>query len=232
MDFKISKPTLSDIPAMRNLVLPEVQKGIILDRTEDEMAGVIRSYSVIRVVDSASDNSVLGMQFRTCENFQASTDSSLVESPKIFTNTKATPQSLPLRFCESQNLGENDAKVAESALDSAPQDEFGSPSKNPIIAFAALQILSLTLGEVRSLIVDEKYRRNGLATMLIEHLLAEARALNLKEVLALTYQREVFEKLGFKEIAKESLPNQKIWADCIKCKKFPVCDEIALTKIL
>ena len=39
-------------------------------------------------------NSVLGMQFRTCENFQASTDSSLVESPKIFTNTKATPQFL------------------------------------------------------------------------------------------------------------------------------------------
>ena len=52
-------------------------------------------------------NSVLGMQFRTCKNFRTSTDSSLVESPKIFTNTKATPQSLPLRFCESQNLGEN-----------------------------------------------------------------------------------------------------------------------------
>ena len=66
-------------------------------------------------------NSVLGMQFRTCGNFQASTDSSLVESPKIFTNTKATPQflefaseakqpSLPLRFCDSQNLGEKSNK--------------------------------------------------------------------------------------------------------------------------
>ena len=71
-----------------------------------------------------ADNSVLGMQFRTCENFGASTDSSLVESPKIFTNTKATPQSLPLRFCESQNLGENQAKIAESALDSAVNVKF------------------------------------------------------------------------------------------------------------
>ena len=342
MNFYIDKPTLRDIPAMRNLVLPEVQRGIILDRTEDEMAGAIRSYSVIRIAESS--NSVLGMQFRTCENFQASTDLSLVESPKIFTNTKATPQSLRLRFCESQNLGKNQAKIAESttfcnatifchserseesqkniqnrdssvaslpqndnlsrfaestldstetqnlggnqtkfaesSLDSAIStqeansaiaDEFlgfckasdkdktkvyrGSEPKralrkqlahtckslksrceskfaSPIVAFAALQILSLTLAEVRSLIVAENYRRNGLATMLIEHLIAEARALNLKEVLALTYQREVFEKLGFKEIAKESLPNQKIWADCIKCKKFPVCDEIALTKIL
>lgn len=72
------------------------------------------------------DNSVLGMQFRTCENFQASTDSSLVESQKIPTNTKATPQflefankakqpSLPLRNCLSQNLGENQAIIAESS---------------------------------------------------------------------------------------------------------------------
>ena len=63
-------------------------------------------------------NSVLGMQFRTCENFRTSTDSSLVESPKISTNTKAIPQSLPLRFCESQNLGENQTQITESTLDS------------------------------------------------------------------------------------------------------------------
>ena len=85
-----------------------------------------------KCVDSAlnaesSDNSVLGMQFRTCGNFRTSTDSSLVESPKISTNTKATPQflefaseakqpSLPLRFCETQNLGENQTKIAESRL--------------------------------------------------------------------------------------------------------------------
>ena len=68
-----------------------------------------------KIAESSADNSVLGMQFRTCENFRTSTDSSLVESPKIFTNTKATPQSLPLRFCESQNLGENQVKIAESS---------------------------------------------------------------------------------------------------------------------
>ena len=69
-------------------------------------------------------NSVLGMQFRTCENFRTSTDFSLVESPKIFTSAKATPQSLPLRFCESQNLGENSDKIAESSLDSTTNNYF------------------------------------------------------------------------------------------------------------
>ena len=68
-----------------------------------------------------------GMQFRTCKDFWTSTDSSLVESPKILTNTKATPPLLRLffvlichsepkaknlkrnifRFCDSQNLVKN-----------------------------------------------------------------------------------------------------------------------------
>lgn len=155
MDFNISKPSLSDIVTMRNLILPEVQKGIILDRSEDEMANSIRSYNIVR--ENTSDN---------------------------------------------------------------------------IIAFASLHIHSLTLGEVRSLIVSPNYRRRGIATMLIKHILNEAKALNLKEILTLTYQKDVFSKIGFKEIAKESLPNHKIWADCIKCKKFPLCDEIALIKTL
>ena len=79
-------------------------------------------------------NSVLGMQFRTCGNFRTSTDSSLVESPKISTNTKATPLSLPLRFCESQNLGENSVKNAESTLDSANQTKFPKSTQDAQIS--------------------------------------------------------------------------------------------------
>lgn len=50
----------------------------------------------------------------------------------------------------------------------------------------------------------------------------------LGEVFTLTYERRFFEKIGFVEIPKEELPAHKIWADCIKCKYFPVCEEIAL----
>ena len=31
-----------------------------------------------------------------------------------------------------------------------------------------------------------------------------------------------------KEINKEVIPEHKIWADCIKCIHFPVCNEVAL----
>jgi amino-acid N-acetyltransferase len=67
---------------------------------------------------------------------------------------------------------------------------------------------------------------------LVENACEEGRRLGLKEVLALTYQQRFFECLGFVEIPKESIPEHKIWADCIKCKHFPVCNEVSLIKTL
>jgi len=96
------------------------------------------------------------------------------------------------------------------------------------VAVGALHIFSPFLGEIRSLAVDSKYQGKGYGKKLVKSLLEEAKELGLKEVLVLTYKKEFFEKLGFKEIPKESIPDKKIWADCIKCKFFPNCNEIAL----
>ena len=98
-----------------------------------------------------------------------------------------------------------------------------------IVGFAALHIYTTTLAEIRSLIVDKRYRGKGIAKQLILNALTEAKTFNLKKVLVLTYKKELFQSLGFEEIAKESIPETKIWADCIKCKHFPICDEISLT---
>lgn len=99
-----------------------------------------------------------------------------------------------------------------------------------IIGFSALHIHSSTLCEIRSLIIDEDYRRDNLASKLIQNLLDEAKDIGLKEVLALTYVDEFFKKLGFVIIDKEQIPDQKIWLDCSRCKNFPVCNEISLIK--
>ena len=55
------------------------------------------------------------------------------------------------------------------------------------------------------------------------------RKLTVKKLLVLTYKQKLFESFGFEVILKESIPETKIWADCIKCKHFPICDEISLT---
>ena len=144
------KAKLSDIPSMQALVAGEVKDGIILNRTEDEVATNIRSYVL--------------------------------------------------------------AKEGEK-----------------LIGYAALHIHSTRLAEIRSLIVDEAYRGQKVGQRLVDFTLKEAKALGVEEdVLVLTYLPLLFQKLDFKEIDKEVIPEHKIWADCIKCIHFPVCNEVAL----
>ncbi|MEA1956393.1 MAG: N-acetyltransferase [Campylobacterota bacterium] len=101
-----------------------------------------------------------------------------------------------------------------------------------LIGFCALHIHTPYLAEIRSLIVKEEMRGQKVGENLVKKSLEEAKALKLQKVLCLTYQQSFFEKLGFFEISKESLPEHKIWADCIKCKHFPVCNEVSLIKNL
>jgi len=147
------KPTLRDIPAMQQLVAPEIESGVILPRSNDEIATNIRSYFI--------------------------------------------------------------------ALDG-----------DKLVGFVALHIHSPKLAELRSMIIDQNYRGRNIGTALVEKASEEGRYLGLKEILALTYQQRFFERLGFVEIPKESIPEHKIWADCIKCKHFPVCNEVSLIKTL
>ncbi len=99
-----------------------------------------------------------------------------------------------------------------------------------LIGFTALHIHTVKLAEIRSLIIDEEVRGQGIGSKLVSLALQEGERLGVKEVLVLTYKQSFFEMLGFSEIPKESLPEHKIWADCIKCKHFPLCNEVSLIK--
>lgn len=101
-----------------------------------------------------------------------------------------------------------------------------------LIGFTALHVHTVTLAEVRSLIVHADYRGQKVGTTMVEFCIEEGRKLGLKEILSLTYEKHFFENLGFVEIPKESIPEHKIWADCIKCKHFPICNEVSLIKTL
>lgn len=153
MKIEYKKPTLRDIPQMQLLVAPEIESGVILLRTDDEIATNIRSYTL--------------------------------------------------------------------AMDG-----------DKLVGFCALHIHSPNLAEIRSMIIDSDYRGKNIGSELVNKVCQEGSLLGLKEVLALTYQKHFFERLGFIEIPKESIPEHKIWADCIKCKLFPVCNEVSLIKTL
>ncbi len=97
-----------------------------------------------------------------------------------------------------------------------------------LVGYTALHVHSPRLAEIRSLIVDEAFRGRSVGKEMVLFALDEARGLGLQEILVLTYVPQFFLRMGFEEIAKESIPEQKIWADCIKCIHFPVCNEVSL----
>lgn len=105
-------------------------------------------------------------------------------------------------------------------------------SENELVGFCALHIHTAYLGEIRSLIVKENFRSQKIGEILVNKSIQSAISLGLQKILSLTYKARFFEKIGFIEIPKESLPEQKIWADCIKCKHFPICNEVSLIKFL
>ncbi|MBM4308192.1 MAG: N-acetyltransferase [Deltaproteobacteria bacterium] len=100
-----------------------------------------------------------------------------------------------------------------------------------VVGICALHICWEDLAEIRTLAVEEKARRKGIGAKLARACMKEAKALGAKKVFALTYRPDFFEKLGFDVVDKNVLPH-KIWADCLKCVKFPDCDEVAVVKDL
>ena len=90
-----------------------------------------------------------------------------------------------------------------------------------------LHIAWSDLAEVKSLAVSEEHRRQGLGEALVKACLEEAGRLRIPNIFALTYVKAFFEKCGFVEEDKSTLPH-KIWGECYRCPKFPDCDESAL----
>jgi amino-acid N-acetyltransferase len=146
----------------------------------------------------------------------------LYQKPKL--NTIAQMQELVLPEVKSGKiLFRSDDEIATNIRSytlAKKQDE--------VIGFTALHIHTPTLAEIRSLIVAEKMRGHGIGGKLVTQCIEEAKILGVERLFTLTYEQRFFEKLGFSEIPKESLPEHKIWADCVKCKHFPICDEVAL----
>lgn len=102
-----------------------------------------------------------------------------------------------------------------------------SQTDGSLLGVCALGIYWEDLAEVRSLAVDEAYQGKGYGAQLVGKCLEEAKTFGLQRVFALTYVPDFFSKLGFRVVEKSLLP-QKVWADCLKCAKFPDCDEIAM----
>ena len=107
------------------------------------------------------------------------------------------------------------------------RDYFVFVEAGAVLGTGALHLCWEDLAEVRSVCVEESMRSRGVGRKIVETCLDEARRFEVGRVFVLTYQDAFFSRFGFVPVDKKELP-QKIWTDCIKCAKFPMCDEVAM----
>lgn len=119
-------------------------------------------------------------------------------------------------------LGRPRAEIYEGLRDFTVAEREGK-----VAGCVALHIDWEDIAEVRSLAVAPLLTGRGVGKTLVAAVMSEARALGIPRVYALTYKPGFFAKLGFAKVDKESLPH-KVWGDCLKCPKYPECDEEAL----
>ena len=104
-------------------------------------------------------------------------------------------------------------------------------AEGALLGCGALHFYSPTVGEIRSLAVEESAKTKGVGRRLVEALVDEALLYHLASVFAFTYVPEFFQKVGFHEVERGLLP-LKVWKDCVRCSKFSCCDEIAVVRVL
>ncbi len=107
------------------------------------------------------------------------------------------------------------------------RDFFVCERRGRVVGCGALHVVWEDLAEVRSLAVQREYQRRGIGSALFRACIGEAPKLGVTRIFTLTFVPDFFQKMGMVQVAKETLPH-KVWSDCVRCPRFPNCDEVAL----
>jgi amino-acid N-acetyltransferase len=109
------------------------------------------------------------------------------------------------------------------------RDYYVALERGRVVGVCGLHVNWDDLAEIKSLAVADTHQKKGLGQDLVEACMLEGGTLGIRRFYALTYVPEFFKRLGFRKINRDILPH-KVWSDCIKCVKFPNCDEIAVMR--
>jgi amino-acid N-acetyltransferase len=117
-----------------------------------------------------------------------------------------------------RSLGE----ICESIRDFVVAEENGE-----LLGCCALHVDTPELAEIKALAVSLDTQGRGVGSAMVRACIEEARDIELLQVYALTYRPGFFTRLGFSRAEKSTLPH-KVWNECVRCNKFPICGEEAM----
>jgi amino-acid N-acetyltransferase len=120
------------------------------------------------------------------------------------------------------NLPRSQSYVCQNLRDFVIAEEDGL-----VTGCASLHVLWKDFAEVRAVAMTPSAAGDELLRLMIDYLVADGRQLGVRQILAFAFNPTDYVDLGFREVAKETLP-QIAWRECMNCVYFPDCKESAV----
>ena len=99
-----------------------------------------------------------------------------------------------------------------------------------VVGAGAIHVMWEDLAEVRSLIVRDDLRGQGVGHLLVSALLERAKALNISRVFCLTFETEFFAKHGFEEISDVPV-DPETFAELVRSNDDGVAEFLDLARV-
>ena len=120
---------------------------------------------------------------------------SVIVRPARATDVKAVRLIIDQYALQRRLLSKDTVKLYEDV-----QEFFVAESEGEVIGCGALHVLWEDLGEVRTVAVNQEYRRKRVGNQILEAITNRAISLGLKRLFCLTFETEFFAQHGFKVI--------------------------------
>ena len=148
-------------------------------------------------------------------------------SPELRTATRGDARKIHELIQRNQQAGHllpRDLSELTSRID---RFVVGVDGRGSIVACGELVPLSPSLAEIRSLVVTEKRRGQGLGHRIVDELKLRARAGGYDDLCVFAHEPAYFAHMGFSIVPHTWLP-EKIMADCRTCPLFRRCEQFAM----
>jgi amino-acid N-acetyltransferase len=120
---------------------------------------------------------------------------SVIDRPAKATDVKAVRLIIDQYALQRRLLSKDTVKLYEDV-----QEFFVAENDGEVIGCGALHVLWEDLGEVRTVAVNQEYRRKRVGNQILEAITNRAISLGLKRLFCLTFETEFFAQHGFKVI--------------------------------
>lgn len=122
-------------------------------------------------------------------------------------------------------LGKELVEMYESVPEFVVAEQAGE-----VIGCGALHVIWEDLAEVRTLVVAESHRGNGVGAKMLEKLLENALSLGVERVFCLTFEVDFFSKFGFQVMTDAAL-DPEVYAELVRSTDDGIAEFLDLARV-